>query len=431
VQGNHLGHEGISLKVLIAIALRAAETAINVTYFAGVALSAIRVRTWQLLVYCALVSVLIVRWLHTHHETRLNELSIAQNVAIPLLWTVLCLVSVRIGARWPRGKKWVLRAAFLSLVVSWTILKYPYLREHFVRITPNMGLRLEDVPVLGASYLLLKLLHILADSMGRQPAQPSGVTLLGMCFFPPTYSLGPMHRYDEFSASFENLPGLHQRDWAEALRRFIWGTFKSTVLAPRLSGLCMPVLASPADYSASSIWLAVYAYALFIYLDFSGMSDVAIGLGKAFGIDVPENFRAPYFQPNIQQFWQSWHMTLTRWLQAYVFMPISRRLMKTRLRQRPRLVAGIGYLVTFSLCGIWHGDGINFLIWGLYHGLGLWVYNVLPKALKASSNHTQVWSVRRFAWLGLTFHFVCFGWVLFQCTPQDSLTVFRRMLGVG
>ena len=159
---------------------------------------------------------------------------------------------------------------------------------------------------------------------------------------------------------------------------------------------------------------------------------MAIGIGEAFGIRVPENFRAPYLKLDIQQFWQSWHITLTRWLQAYLFMPLSKRLMKTRLRSKPKLIAGIGYIVTFLFCGLWHGEGLNFILWGLYHGIGLCLYAQLPTHLKAPVGEAAArLSWRGVLWWAITFHFITIGWVLFACPLPQAGQALARMFGLG
>jgi alginate O-acetyltransferase complex protein AlgI len=165
-----------------------------------------------------------------------------------------------------------------------------------------------------------------------------------------------------------------------------------------------------------------------IYLDFSGLSDVAIGWGAAFGVKVPENFNRPYLQNNIQHFWQCWHMTLTRWLQAYIFMPLSRRLMRTGLRARPRIIMLVGYVVTFTACGLWHGESANFLVWGAFHGLGIFAYTALPTRWRAPAGDEPRWTLRGIAWWLGTLHFVCIGWVLFACPLPTAWTALGKML---
>ncbi len=121
-------------------------------------------------------------------------------------------------------------------------------------------------------------------------------------------------------------------------------------------------------------------------------------------------------------------MSFTRWLQAYVFMPISRRLMRTRLRKRPRLIMAAAYLTTFVFCGLWHGEGAHYVAWGAYHGAGLFAYTAVPARLRAPAWGDAAGSPLRAAlWWVATFHFVCFGWLLFACPLADAGRAFARM----
>jgi alginate O-acetyltransferase complex protein AlgI len=115
---------------------------------------------------------------------------------------------------------------------------------------------------------------------------------------------------------------------------------------------------------------------LYIYLDFSGYSDMAIGSAKLVGIHLPENFAWPFFRRNLQQFWAHWHMSLSAWLMDYVYWPLARKGRHVEaLRRKPVANSNICIVVTFVVCGLWHGESINFLIWGTYHGLGLAMLN--------------------------------------------------------
>jgi alginate O-acetyltransferase complex protein AlgI len=157
----------------------------------------------------------------------------------------------------------------------------------------------------------------------------------------------------------------------------------------------------------------------FIYFDFSGYTDMAIGSAKLLGINLPENFNKPFFRQNLQQFWANWHMSLTSWLTDYIYWPLarnSRRIQK--LRTRPVLSANIGIMLTFAVCGIWHGNTINFLFWGLYQGLGLSILNFYTSfrrkyfSKKWKQSITPSWYARAGSAL-LTFQFVAFGFLLF------------------
>lgn len=388
------------------------QGAVNSAYVFAVILALLwRNRAWHILLYAATAGIVMSHW---------------KWLTIPAAFVLICILGLHVAARRPAGRNAVLWITSGLLLVGWAVLKYPAIRTALP--TPS-GI---DLPfVVGLSYLVLKLVHVAVDAMRPRAKPVRASTLIAMSFFPPTLAAGPMHRYEEFAAEFD--APARAKDWMLVARRIITGLFKMAVLGHHLSTrLATGVLASPGDYGTLRLWLAVYAYSLYIYFNFSGMTDMAIGIGEAFGIRVPENFRAPYLKLDIQQFWQNWHITLTRWLQAYLFMPLSKRLMKTRLRSKPRLIAGIGYIVTFLFCGLWHGEGWNFILWGLYHGIGLCLYAQLPTHLKAPVGEAATrLSWRGALWWAITFHFVTIGWVLFACPLPEAGQALARMFGLG
>ncbi|HLY24866.1 MAG TPA: MBOAT family O-acyltransferase, partial [Aggregatilineales bacterium] len=172
------------------------------------------------------------------------------------------------------------------------------------------------------------------------------------------------------------------------------------------------------------LWIMLYAYAFRLFFDFSGYTDIAIGIALLAGIHLPENFSAPYLKRNITAFWNSWHITLATWFRNYFFTPLSRALMATRLRSRRMLIILIAQVSTMVLIGLWHGIALNFVLWGAWHGLGLWLH-------RWQVDHSQGWDayvakrprLARAVHLGsvlATFHFVAIGWVFFAL-PDPAL----------
>ncbi len=121
---------------------------------------------------------------------------------------------------------------------------------------------------------------------------------------------------------------------------------------------------------------AALLYSLYIYIDFSGYCDMAIGMACMMGIRTPENFDNPYFSPNISEFWKRWHITFSTFLRIYVFKPVVSLLNRLPISRYRMLVSVSAYLVTFLVCGLWHGSTLNFVLWGLWHGVGLSVYKL-------------------------------------------------------
>jgi len=302
---------------------------------------------------------------------------------------------------------------------------------------------LERVPALplfavGHSYMALRCLSFAADLHNGKLQKTCFLSFLGYLFFVPAFVAGPIDRYSRFTIDMQNIAGSQNTEnLAAGLHRIIIGFFKKTVLAQWLAQWALTK--SRADsfmtepVSMHHLWLALYAYSIMIYLDFSAYSDMAIGTGLLLGIRLPENFQWPYFRRNLIDFWNHWHMTLTSWLRDYLFTPICQRLFRiSTLRSMPLLIATLSYLITMLFCGFWHGMTFNFLLWGLYHGAGL----SACKAFQWFSNRTR-WpdSFRAPLWsrIGLclstiiTFHFVTFGWLFFE----DAGGIFQKLVGIA
>src|SRR5690606_23190712 len=195
------------------------------------------------------------------------------------------------------------------------------------------------------------------------------------------------------------------------------GLFKKVVVANTLAGAIVdPVFASPTQFSALEVLVGVYGYAVQIYADFSGYTDIAIGVALLMGFRFPDNFNAPYTAVSIQDFWRRWHMTLSRWLRDYLYIPLGGN-------RGGRAKTYRNLFLTMLLGGLWHGAAWTFVIWGAFHGGLLMGERWRAERRDAAPAETggQVW-VRRL----VTFHLVCLGWVLFRA---DSMARVGEILG--
>ena len=182
--------------------------------------------------------------------------------------------------------------------------------------------------------------------------------------------------------------------------------------------------------AAGWAWVLLYAYAFQLYFDFSGYTDIAIGLGRLLGIKLPENFNAPYLKPNLTQFWNSWHMTLTQWFRAYFFNPVTRALRSGKKPLPIPIIIFVTQVATMVLIGLWHGVTLNFVIWGLWHGLGLFIHN---RWSELSRKRFEVLSPRWQSALNvggglLTFNFIALGWVFFALPGLSISAHFLRVM---
>ena len=182
------------------------------------------------------------------------------------------------------------------------------------------------------------------------------------------------------------------------------------------------------------MWIIVYAYAFQIYFDFSGYTDIAIGMARLVGIKLPENFMAPYTRPNLTQFWNNWHMTLTQWFRSYFFNPFN-RWMRGFKNTPAWMMILIGQMATMLLIGLWHGITLNFVLWGLWHGLGLFIQNrwsdFIRRRYPNLGQKTRLQPALQIGGILLTFHFVALGWIFFALSnPSLSWLVMRKLFGI-
>lgn len=201
------------------------------------------------------------------------------------------------------------------------------------------------------------------------------------------------------------------RDTVIAFSFILSGLFKKVVLASYLSEhIVRDVFQSPEFYASPTIIMAVYAYAMQIYCDFSGYSDLAVGIGALMGYHLPQNFNAPYLASSLQDFWRRWHITLSTWLRDYLYIPLGGSKKGSRT---------FNLVITMTLGGLWHGSHLHFLIWGFMHGVGLSIVHTTKKLL-AWIFIPPLSYIRSFLGWFITFHFVCLLWIFFRASDTEN-----------
>lgn len=333
-----------------------------------------------------------------------------------------------------------LAAAIFALIVLFVGLKLPALTQWVssaLRGLTGQSRELAsalDIRWLGYSYIAFRLIHTLRDRQtGHLPAMRLDEYLVYMLFF-PSFNAGPIDRAERFISQLRTAELPSPRQLEAGLSRLVVGLFKKFVLADTLALIALNGTNAYQIEGLGWYWLLLYAYSFQIFFDFSGYTDLAIGMGLLLGIRLPENFNHPYLKPNLTRFWDSWHMSLTQWFRAYFFNPVT-RFLRTKARSLPAwVVILITQLATMTLIGLWHGITLNFVFWGIWHGLGLFINNRWSNATRhlAARIKARPWldhGLTVFSTL-LTFHYVALGWVWFALPdPTTSLRVFTGLLG--
>ncbi len=362
----------------------------------------------------------------------------------PRLWMIaaafaLCSIFFLVLARQLDRLKFLLTAAFIGIILLFIYLKTPFLvSRSFEFIYALRGQEASGdihyfLSWLGFSYIAFRLMHTIRDfQTGRLPALTLGEYVNYVIFF-PSFTAGPIDRIERFVQDLRAPVVLANQDWLDAGTRFFVGMFKKFIIADSLALIAINEMLVNQVHSAAWMWFFLYMYSLRIYFDFSGYTDVAIGLARVMGVRLPENFTSPYFKPNLTLFWNSWHITLTQWFRAYFFNPLTRWL---RTRDYPIVwIIFITQISTMTLIGLWHGVTWNFLLWGLWHGLGLFIQNrwsdfIRTRITSPLSARTQV--LLNAAGIFLTFNFVSLGWLFFTLsTPQLAWMALLKLLGLG
>jgi alginate O-acetyltransferase complex protein AlgI len=272
---------------------------------------------------------------------------------------------------------------------------------------------------IGISFFTFQGIAYLIDvARNANPAEKNPLRFaLFISFFPQILS-GPINRYNDLSAALRQR-SISAEGIAEGSLRFIRGLAKKVIIANALGAIADQIFGTPARELPTSVaWIGIACYTLQLFFDFSGYTDMAIGIARIFGFRFRENFNFPYIAKSIQEFWQRWHMSLSSWLRDYLFAPIS-----VTLRHWKGAAALVAVLITFLICGIWHGPGWQFVIWGLIHALLLVFENlkfVRFKRIPAFLRHIY------------TLLAVMVGWVFFRSEDIPyALSFLKRLFGLA
>lgn len=324
--------------------------------------------------------------------------------------------------------------SILTLIVLFCLRNYP---KAFGFESFQLGNSPElIIQRLGISYILFRNIQSIVDTLKGRLIAKNPIDYINFILFFPNFLAGPIDKFSNFQRHFTRKDGTMKRAlfWP-GVGRIVIGFLKKYAVIPLFSVYALsyePLLEQTSPQAA--ILISAVCYSAYIFLDFSGYSDIAIGTGYIMGIKTPENFDSPYLTTNIASFWRKWHMTFSEFLRDLIFKPIVKLINKTGLKPYRNAVSIIGYFITFFICGIWHGDTANFVYWGLWHGLGLAIFKVwsstaaFERLHDSKSKGTQL--ATTLSGMLVTFSFVTIGWLFFHYKGEDLTVVFETLFGI-
>ncbi len=287
----------------------------------------------------------------------------------------------------------------------------------------GMDVSVSDNPrwsVVGLSYFVFcGLSYVMDVYYERIEGSESGLDSLSYLVYFPKLVAGPIVRATELLPQLKKGVQFRAGDFETGCAYFLVGAVKKLVIADQLAGHVGLIFAAPQRYGAFTLVQGILGYGVQVYLDFSGYSDMAIGCARVMGLRFPQNFLMPYGSVNIAEFWRRWHVTMSTWFRDYLFLPLE---MASRGIRNANVRVARNTIITMLLCGLWHGAGWNFVLWGGLHGVALAVYQVYAsRRLGRRGRARRSWvDCRVLGARALTLSVVALGWVLFG---SSSVTI--------
>jgi len=335
----------------------------------------------------------------------------------------------------PGRKRSLLVVALVAVVAPLFGLKYATFVNESLRDATSLLGASYPVPVLralipiGISFYTLQIIGYLVDVYRGQPAERhAGRFLLFVAFFPKLVA-GPIERGRSLLPQISKAPSVEVSDLTAGLQLMAWGAFKKVVVADRLAPFVQRAYGEPLEQTGVTMVFATVVFALQIYCDFSGYSDLAIGAARTFGYRLMRNFDRPYSALSVQEFWKRWHISLTSWLTDYVYTPFTRNRV---LKLKWYYMMLVGLFITFLVSGLWHGAEWTFVLWGALHGAYL-VGSMLTQRLRArwvaAIGLTSWPRLHRSLKVSTTFALVCVAYVMFKASSvTEAIGIYAGLL---
>lgn len=362
-------------------------------------------------------------------------------VYVPLLaftTAYFYLIGQRIqAAQSPAGKRnWLTFGIVLNLTILFFFQYFEFFSGTSINLPVPIGISFYSFAGIGYLIDLFRGTYPPpADDQTPATDNPLSGFSLFMAFF-PTLTSGPIERAGRLIPQFFKDVVFDEARTVAAFRLILWGVFKKLVIADRLAIYVNAVYDQPQSQPGVILLIATLFYTFQLYADFSAYSDVAVGVAKLLGIDIIMNFKQPYFAMSVRDFWNRWHISLSTWIRDYMFMPLSRTLLRRFKGKYPRQIQGISNLIVMILVGLWHGPSWTFVMWGTLHGLYMSLESVLNWRVSIPKPNSPQQRFTKYSRTLLTFILVMIAWIFFRANSMtDAVYVLTHLLdfsaGVG
>lgn len=318
------------------------------------------------------------------------------------LTTYFCTVNIKLSS-----------IGIIVALGSLAYFKYTnFFVESFVKLVGNDFTVINIILPIGISFYSFSAISYIIDVRRKKTERRNLCEVaLYLSFFPKITS-GPIQRSKDFFLQIEKKRDIGWKSFTVGIQIFIFGLFKKIVFADRLSVFVNQVYDSPSAFGSTTVFLAIISYSLQIYFDFSGYSDMAVGIAKILGINLPRNFNLPYISHNVTEFWKRWHITLSTWLKDYLYISLGGN-------RKGNIRTYVNLILTMVLGGIWHGANWTFFIWGLLHGFALVIHKKWISITNSDTNNHGL--IANTISIITTFTFISFCWIFLGLIQSNRL----------
>lgn len=280
------------------------------------------------------------------------------------------------------------------------------------KVLTTIGNPLHLISFLGISYMSFKVIQIVIEIYDGVITEVKPFDFFYLLLFFPTIISGPIDRSRRFESDLHRIPSRDEylESLGNALSRILQGMVYKQVIG---TGFYQLMQWFGMNDSLKSALIYMYCYGFYLFFDFAGYSSMAIGFGRIFGIQVPENFNKPFISKDIKEFWDRWHITLSHWFRDFIFSRVTMTLIRKHITKNKLTIASTAFIINMGIMGFWHGITVSYILYGFYHGILLSLTEIYQKKSKFYKKHKKDKWFIALEWM-LTFHLVMFGFFIFS-----------------